>query len=98
MNNDFIKALSEARQHALERLKERPFDPVYRFTLDQLEVIDDSLSKDGNLSGLRSGQITLGRMAAKELGNDEAVFAHSLHVIQWEADSVTGDNAVNRLT
>lgn len=46
---------------------------------------------------LAPGEIDVGRMATKELGNDESDFAHALHVIQWEADSVIGDNAENRL-
>ncbi|MGI4732266.1 MAG: hypothetical protein ACRYFW_10995 [Janthinobacterium lividum] len=93
----FTDAMVLARAHADAGLKVHAFDPVLRHTLDQLAVIDAQLARTGDLSGLRSGEINLGLMAAKELGNDEADFAHALHVIQWEADTATGDNAENRL-
>ena len=91
------RAVALARAHAEAGLKPKPFNPVLRHTLDQLAVVDRQLAAIGDLSGLTSGEIDVGRMAARELGNDEAEFAHALHVIQWEADSATGDNAENRL-
>ncbi len=97
INTEFTNAIAYARQHATAGLKVQRFDPVYLTTLDQLAVIDATIAQRGDLRNLRSGEITLGLMAAKELGNDEADFAHALHVIQWEADTATGDNAEYRL-
>ena len=91
------QAMALARAHADVGLRRTPFDPVLRHTLDQLAIVNRHLAATGDLSGLAPGEIDVGRMAAKELGNDEAEFAHALHVIQWEADSATGDNAENRL-
>lgn len=89
-------AIAYARDHAEAGLNLRPFDPIHRHTIDQLTVIDAQIAHHGDLSGLASEQIDVGRMAARELGNDERDFAHALHVIQWYADEVTGDNRENR--
>jgi hypothetical protein len=92
---ELTTAIEDARRHAEEGRKGRPFDPVYVHTLDQLAIIDRHILA-GDLSGLAPGEIDVGRMAVKELGNDEQDFAHALHVIQWYADAVTGENAENR--
>ncbi len=93
---DLIAAIDYARRHAEEGRKGRPFDPVYVHTQDQLAVIDHHIATSGAMAGLAPGEIDVGRMAVKELGNDEQEFAHALHVIQWYADEVTGENAENR--
>ncbi len=89
-------AIALARRHAEEGRRGRPFDPVYVHPLDQLAIVDRHLARTGDLSGLAPGEIDVGRMAVKELGNDERDYAHALHVIQWYADEATGDNAENR--
>jgi hypothetical protein len=92
---ELTTAIEDARRHAEEGRKGRPFDPVYVHTLEQLVIIDRHILA-GDFSNLAAGEIDVGRMAVKELGNDEQDFAHALHVIQWYADGVTGDNAENR--
>jgi hypothetical protein len=42
---------------------------------------------DGTLGPLPAESVSVGLMAAKELGNDERDFAHALHVIQRHADT-----------
>ncbi|SNB62011.1 hypothetical protein SAMN07250955_10312 [Arboricoccus pini] len=90
--SELTTAIEHARRHAEDGCKGRPFDPVYVHTLDQLAIIDRHISADG-LSGLVPGEIDVGRMAVKELNNDEQHFAHALHVIQRYADRITEDNA-----
>lgn len=92
---ELTAAIDVARRHAEEGRKGRPFDPVYVHTLEQLAIIDRHILT-GGLSGLARGEIDIGRMAVKELGNDERDFAHALHVIQRYVEVVTGDNAENR--
>jgi hypothetical protein len=92
---ELTTAIEDARRHAEEGRKGRPFDPVYVHTLEQLAIIDRHILA-GGFSNLSAGEIDVGRMAIKELGNDEQDFTHALHVIQWYADGVTGDNAENR--
>ncbi|MDE2596469.1 MAG: hypothetical protein KGL44_06285 [Sphingomonadales bacterium] len=79
-------AMDFARNHAEEGLRKYPFDAVYKATLAQIDAISASLATNGLLSAHIAGGITLGLMAAKELGNDERDFAHALHVIQRYAD------------
>lgn len=90
------QAIVVAREHALAMLKARAYDPIYLHTLDQLAIVERALGAAGVLHELSSGEIDVGRMVARELGNDEAEFAHAFHIIQGAADDVTGDNAENR--
>ncbi|CAP41758.1 MULTISPECIES: hypothetical protein [Pseudomonadota] len=92
---ELTTAIEDARRHAEEGRKGRPFDPVYVHTLEQLAIIDRHIRAD-DFSGLSPGEIDVGLMAVKELGSDEQGFAHALHVIQRYADAVTGENAENR--
>lgn len=84
---EVVAAIAQARAHADAGLRLYPFDAVYRATLDQLAIVTASLLGDG--PPLPAGRVTLGLMAAKELGNDERDFAHALHVIQHHVDAVT---------
>lgn len=81
----FAEALVQARAHAEAGLKQYPYDAIYRTAIDRIDEIEALRARGGTLADL-SPDPNLGVMAAKELGNDEAGFAHALHVIQWEID------------
>ncbi|WP_260597599.1 hypothetical protein [Sphingomonas endolithica] len=81
----FTQALDLAREHAARGLETYPFDAIYRTTLDKVRLIDAVLAGGGSLAEVPRDP-DLGLMAAKELGNDEAAFAHALHVIQYEIE------------
>jgi hypothetical protein len=81
----FSQALDLAREHAARGLETYPFDAIYRTTLDKIRLIDGVLARGESLADVPQDP-HLGLMAAKELGNDEAAFAHALHVIQYEIE------------
>ena len=93
---ELVTAMEFARRWAEKGREGRPFDPVYVHALDQLKTLDRHVVSTGDLSNLKPGEIDVGRMAVKELGNDEQDYAHPLHIIQWYADDATGENAENR--
>lgn len=80
-------AIAFARKHAEEGLRTYPFDAIYKTTLSQLDLVTNAMTANGMLQSLPAGSVTLGIMAAKELGNDERDFAHALHVVQRYADA-----------
>lgn len=84
----FIEAMEFARAYAEADLRFRRFDCILQYTLDQLAIPDREFAAHGDLRGLQPARINLGIMAVKELGNDEADFAHALHAIQHEVDHV----------
>lgn len=79
-------AIDFARVHAENGLRTYPFDAIYKTTLAEVDLVTAALRPDGTLQALPEGSVTVGVMAAKELGNDERDFAHALHVIQRHAD------------
>jgi Tsi6 len=80
-----------ALQCAHEGLKKFPHDAVYQHTVKQIEVLQHYVNRtanDRNIDAL--ADFNLGRMAARELGNDEQVFANHLHKLQRFVDEARG--------
>jgi hypothetical protein len=80
-------AVDFAQAHAEQGLRTYPFDAIYQTTIAQVKVVRDAMRPDGTLGPLPAESVSVGLMAAKELGNDERDFAHALHVIQRHADT-----------
>lgn len=80
-------AVSFAREYAEEGLRACPFDAVYSTTLLQLDLVTSAMDAEGVLRSLPDGNVTLGIMAVKELGDDERDFTRALHVVQRYADA-----------
>lgn len=85
----FQEAVEFARCHATKGLEQYPFDAIYRTTLDRIAEINAISVQDRGLDELPVDP-DIGLMAAKELGNDEAEFAHALHTIQRHIDETQG--------
>jgi hypothetical protein len=90
MSPEFIGAIEGARAAANAGLLAHPHDAICTYALQQLALIDTALNTDLGLAALAPGTINLGMMAVKELGNDDAAFAHALHIIQSAVDEATG--------
>jgi hypothetical protein len=87
IDNETQAAIAQAKKHALKGLEAFPFDTVYKTTLEQVAWIEHDIREQGSVSKVTKSKICLGLMAAKELGNDEADFAHALHVINFWVDA-----------
>jgi Tsi6 len=80
-----------ALQCAREGLKKFPHDAVHQHTVKQIGVLQhyvNSAVNDRDVDAL--ADFNLGQMAARELGNDEQVFANHLHKLQRSVDQARG--------
>lgn len=83
----FEQAIKFAKNFATEGMKTYPFDAVFKTTLEQIGWIEADIATLGHIRRETADRLVIGIMAAKELGNDEAEFAHALHVINgWAVD------------
>jgi Tsi6 len=76
---------------AQEGLNKYPHDSVYQNAIKQIETLSyylNSTANDRDADIL--ADFNLGQMAARELGNDEQVFANHLHKLQRFVDEVRG--------
>lgn len=92
---NFEQAIYFAKNFAVKGLENHPFDAVFRTTLEQIGWLESDIAAFGHIRGETAERLVIGIMAAKELGKDEADFAHALHVINgWAVDHAFPKNFV----
>jgi hypothetical protein len=80
-------AIKFAKNFATKGMKTYPFDVVFKTSLEQIGWIEPDIAAFGHIRKETADRLAIGMMAAKELGNDEAEFAHALHVMNgWAVD------------
>jgi hypothetical protein len=89
--NYLIADIHSALLCAQEGLKKYPHDSVYQNAIKQIEALSCYLNSTTNERDADIlADFNLGQMAARELGNDEQVFANHLHKLQRFVDEVRG--------
>jgi hypothetical protein len=89
--NSLSAAIDGALSYAQAGLRKFPHDAIYQHVITQIAVLQSYLNSavaERNADTLE--EFNLGQMAARELGNDEQVFANHLHKLQRFVDDVRG--------
>ncbi len=88
-DEQIIADIQGALQCAQEGLKQYPHDTIYLHAAEQVTALQNYLNATANDRDTSIlAKFDLGLMAAKELGNDEQVFANHLHKLQRFVESI----------